>query len=167
MINNNMEMIKRLKNIPDYNEYVALCDKTGMPSNSLDKYCLGVGMLSVALFKYPDLEWQEAYTKIVEDMNSPEELTKRGENGCCLVENKEKDGKPLGLIATGKGLLSSTKEHVVNGFKYVSDEEYERRLNICKECEWVRANNKCGQCHCYMGVKAKWDIKNICKLNKW
>ena len=167
MINNNMEMIKQLKNIPDYNEYVALCEKTGKPSNDLNKYCMGVGMLSVALFRYPDIDWQEAYLKITQDMNTPQEKEKKEENGCCLDEEKEKDEKPLGLIETGKNLIKATKEHISKGMSHVSPEEYLRRLTICKDCEWIKEGFQCGQCHCFMGIKAGWDIKNACKLNKW
>jgi hypothetical protein len=165
MINNNMGMIKQLKNIPDYDEYVALCEKNDVPSNDLNKYCMGVGMLSVALFKYPDMDWQEAYLKIIEDMNTPPELDKKEENGCCPGEKE--DEKPLGIIATGKNLLKSTTEHISKGMSHVSHEEHLRRLTICKDCEWVKDGFQCGQCHCFMGIKAGWSIENACKLNKW
>ena len=164
MINNNMEMLKQLKNIPDYNEYVALCEKNDIPSNDLSKYCLGVGMLAIAQFKYPELEWQEAYGKIIQDMNGPEELQKKEENGCCL---EKKDEKPLGLIEAGKNLIKSTTEHIAKGMSHVSPDEYVRRLTICKDCEWIKEGFQCGQCHCFMGMKAGWDIKNGCKLKKW
>ena len=165
MINNNMDMIKELKNIFDYDEYVALCEKKDIPSNDLSKYCLGVGMLSVALFRYPALEWQEAYSNIIRDMLTPQEREKKDENGCCLGDKK--DEKPLGLIETGKNLLKATKEHISKGLSHVSPDEYVRRLTICKDCEWIKEGFQCGQCHCFMGVKAGWDIKNGCKLNKW
>lgn len=165
MINNNMNMIKELKNIFDYDEYVALCEKNGVPSNDLNKYCLGVGMLSVARFRYPELEWQEAYANIIQDMADPKEVQKKEENGCCL--SKDDDAKPLGLIDTAKSLVKSTKEHITNGMSHVSPDEYVRRLSICKDCEWIKEGFQCGQCHCFMGIKAGWDIKDACKLNKW
>lgn len=167
MINNNMKMIKQLKNIPDYEEYVALCEKNDIPSNDLNKYCLGVGMLSVALFRYPDMDWQEAYSKIIQDMSTQDEIDKKEKNGCCQGKDKEKDEKPLGLIATGKNLLKATKEHISKGMSHVSSEEYIRRLTICKDCEWIKEGFRCGKCHCFMGIKAGWDIENSCKLNKW
>ena len=165
MINSNMSMIKQLKNIPDYKEYVALCEENNIPSNDLNKYCLGVGMLSVALFKYPDTDWQEAYTRIIVDMNESDEIEKKEKNGCC--PEKKEDEKPLGLIATGKNLLKSTKEHISKGMSHVSPEEHIRRLTICKDCDWIKEGFQCGQCHCFMGIKAGWDIKDACKLNKW
>jgi len=167
VINNNMNMIKQLKNIPDYKEYVTLCEENNIPSNDLSKYCLGVGMLSVALFKYPDLEWQEAYSKIIQDMADPKEVQKKEENGCCQGKDKEQDKKPLGLIETGKNLLKSTREHISKGMSHVSSEEYIRRLTICKDCKWIKEGFQCGQCHCFMGIKAGWDISDGCKLNKW
>ena len=126
MINNNMSMIKQLNNIFDYDEYVALCKENNLPSNNLGKYCMGVGILSVALLKYPELSWQDAYNKIIMDMNTKEELDKRDANGCCLKKDSEE--KPLGLIDTGKSLIRSTAEHITTGMKVVSDEEYRRRF---------------------------------------
>ena len=168
MINRNMQMIKQLKNISDYDEYVALCEKNDVISNDLNKYCLGVGMLSVARVRYPDLEWQEAYTKIIEDMNAPEQIEKKEENGCCGGKKKDKtDEKSLGILDTAKSLIKSTAEHVKKGMSHVSSDEYIRRLSICKECEWLKEGFQCGQCHCFMGIKAGWDIKNSCKLKKW
>ena len=168
MINNNMKMMKQLKDISDYDEYVTLCEKSNIPSNNMSKYCLGVGMLSVALFKYPDMDWQEAYTKIISDMNTPTEIDKKENNGCCGGKKKEDvDEKHLGLIATGKSLIKSTAEHVKKGMRHVSNEEYLRRLAICKDCQWIKEEFQCRQCHCFMNIKAGWDIKNGCKLNKW
>ena len=51
--------------------------------------------------------------------------------------------------------------------KNVDNEEYQRRIDICNGCEWISDKFICKQCHCYMKVKARWDIKNSCKLNKW
>ncbi len=170
MINNNMDMIKRLKNIPDYKEYVALCEKNGIPSNDLNKYCLGVGILSVALFTYPDMDWQEAYAKIIQDINTPTEQEKRDKNGCCPGSKEEQpaiDERPLGILATGKNLLKATKEHISKGMSHVSPDEYIRRLTICRDCTWLGEGFQCGQCHCFMNIKAGWDIKDGCKLNKW
>lgn len=162
MINNNMEMIKQMDNISNYAEYIALCEKLDIPSNDLSKYCLGIGILSVALFKYPDKDWQDAYLQILVDMNTNEELEKKENNGCCLGAEK-----PLGIIEAGKGLLRDTKEHIAQKLKNVSDEEYKRRIDICKQCEWITEHLQCRQCKCFMGVKARWDIKNGCKLKKW
>ena len=163
-------MIKELENIPDYDEYVALCKKNGIPSNDLNQYCMGVGMLNIARFKYPVLEWQEAYTKIVQDMNTPDEIEKGEKNGCCPGKKEKQqivDEKPLGLIETGKNLIKATKEHISKGMSHVSPDEHIRRLTICKECQWIKDGFQCGQCHCFMGIKAGWDIKDGCKLNKW
>jgi hypothetical protein len=166
MINKNIDMIERMVNLFDYEEYVSLCEKSGVPSNTLNRFCTGVGMLSVARNKYPDLDWQEAYLKIMVDMNVPEELQKKEENGCCLSKEK-KDEKPLGILDTAKNLVKSTTEHITKGLSHVSPEEYVRRITICKDCEWIQDGFQCGQCHCFMNVKAGWDVKNSCKLNKW
>lgn len=172
MINNNMKMIKQLNNIRDYDEYVDLCEENSVQPNDLNRYCSGIGMLSIAIYKYPDLEWQEAYKKIIEDINSSGE---KGKNGCCqgakekpvIVEESVIDEKPLGMIATGKNLIKSTKEHMSKGMSHVDPDEYIRRLTICKDCEWIKEGFQCGQCHCFMGIKAGWDIEGSCKLKKW
>lgn len=83
---------------------------------------------------------------------------------CC---GRDKDEKPLGIVDTGKSLIKSAGEYISKGMKHVTNEEYLRRLNICQRCEWIKDGFQCGQCHCFMNVKAGWDIENGCKLNKW
>lgn len=171
MIHKNMSMLKQLKSILDYDEYVALCEKNGVPSNDLNRYCLGIGMLSIARYKYPDVDWQEAYLKIIKDMNTEDEIVKKEANGCCHGSKKDqqktKDEKPLGLIGTAKNLVKSTTEHISKGMSHVSHKEHLRRLSICKDCEWIKDGFQCGKCHCFMGIKAGWDIEKACQLNKW
>ena len=82
---------------------------------------------------------------------------------CC----KNKKEKPLSFVQAGKNLFSDTKEHITKGLKQVPEEEYQRRINICKECEHIKSGFRCDLCKCFMKVKAKWDIKRGCKLKKW
>lgn len=87
-------------------------------------------------------------------------------NKCC--EGDEEEKKSLSIIDTGKELLAATGEHIANGLKKVSDEEYQKRIKICGEpCEELMKGFRCRKCKCFMKVKARWDIKNICKLKKW
>ena len=138
-----MNMIKQMVNLFDYEEYVSLCKKNDISSNDLNKYCMGIGMLSVAKFRYPDLGWQEAYSRTIQDMNTKDEVEKKEKNGCCQDKDKKVE-KPLGLIEAGKGLLADTGEHIANGLKHVSEEEYQRRIAICGEpCDELREGFRC------------------------
>ena len=168
MINNNMNMIRQMNNIFDYDEYISKCKVNNIQIRDLSSFCVGIGTLMVGRSKYPELDWQEAYLKAFHDSNEQDEEeinlhNSIADNSCCNKKNK----KPLGLIATGKNLISATKEYVSKGMSNVSHEEHLRRLAVCKDCEWIKDGFQCGQCHCFMGIKAGWDIKDSCKLNKW
>ena len=170
MINNNMGMLKQMNNIFDYAEYVSMCKIKDTQMQDLHSFCVGIGTLMVGRSKYPELGWQEAYLKAFHDSNEQDEEEINLHNSiadkkCC--GDKEKDERPLGLIEAGKNLIKATKEHISKGMSHVPHEEHLRRLAICKGCEWVKDGFQCGQCHCFMGIKAGWDIKDGCKLNKW
>ena len=47
----------------------------------------------------------------------------------------------------------------------VSDEEYERRLSVCKECEKLNAGT-CMSCGCYVEIRAAAKISK-CPTKKW
>ena len=169
MINNNMDMIKQMEDIFDYDEYVSKCKDKNTPIRDLNGFCIGVGALMVGRAKYPDLDWQEAYLKTFQAMNGQDTKEINTHNaaadgGCC---GDKKEEKPLSVIQAGKSFLKATKEHISKGMSNVSHEEHLRRLSICKDCEWIKDGFQCGQCHCFMGIKAGWDITDGCKLNKW
>jgi len=46
-----------------------------------------------------------------------------------------------------------------------SEEEQERRLAICQECEHLNGNT-CSICHCYMPAKVKL-LYTKCPKSKW
>ena len=46
-----------------------------------------------------------------------------------------------------------------------ADEEYLRRLGICKECLWL-ADGLCGECGCFAEIRAA-KAKISCPLGKW
>ena len=51
----------------------------------------------------------------------------------------------------------------------VSEEEYQRRLDICAECKnigWFRKSPQCRKCGCFLKVKA-WLAEFHCDLDKW
>ncbi len=47
----------------------------------------------------------------------------------------------------------------------VSDEEKERRLSICGECEFY-TNGRCAKCGCYINFKTRLETEH-CPIKKW
>lgn len=88
VINNNFDMIRNMKNLFDYEEYVSLCKEKEITIRSLHQYCMAIGTLMVARSKYPVISWQEAYIKTFQEMNKAlppnyeEGKTHEGCNGC-------------------------------------------------------------------------------------
>lgn len=162
MIKDNMKMIKGMKNRYDYNEYVTLCREYEKPIRPLGQYLQGISVLEYGLLKYGG-DWQEAYLKAFADINKPG----LPEADCCANEVTKEKVEPLGLKDTVKNFVQSTGQHIKHGLKNVSKEEAFRRLSICMKCDELKDNFQCDLCHCYMGIKATWDIENICKSNKW
>lgn len=161
MINNNMNMLKSMVNIFDYEEYSAKCKEKQVPINYMQQFCVGIGVLLVGRDKYPDLDWQEAYTRMFDDMNEAEE--KAPEGGC-----ERKESHLPSHLQQAKNLIGATVRHVRAGLPMVDDAEYSRRLKICSsnECGKLVKNFRCLACGCYMKTKARW-AEEKCKLNKW
>ena len=56
-----------------------------------------------------------------------------------------------------KNFSSEVIKFAKGGFKYVSPEDYEERLDACFKCPNVRNPGfRCGLCGCNMELKAKW-----------
>ena len=81
------------------------------------------------------------------------------------------------LIQQGKNLaqfswklikyLQENNEDEQNKTLVVSDEIYNKRLEICKSCsKFDEKQNRCIECGCYLPAKAKF-ILDDCPLNKW
>jgi hypothetical protein len=51
--------------------------------------------------------------------------------------------------------------------EYLSEEESEKRLDICKNCEFFfTPTNQCKKCGCFMNIKTKISHAS-CPINKW
>lgn len=68
------------------------------------------------------------------------------------------------IIDTSKQVVSEIKKFVENP-TIVSQEEQNKRLEICKTCEYFK-NNRCDLCGCYMNLKSKLETSH-CPINKW
>lgn len=87
-------------------------------------------------------------------------------NGLMLISRLPGDKKKTpGLIAQGATFLKAVVRHVADGGNPASDEEYERRLEVCAMCS-VRNGEQCGQCGCVIAKKARW-ASELCPLGHW
>lgn len=83
-----------------------------------------------------------------------------------------KEKKFPGLFEQFKNLtnltLTTTQKVLVDGENpIISDEEYERRLSICNDCEsFEKSSKRCSLCGCFMSTKAKLSTAN-CPALKW
>ncbi len=68
-----------------------------------------------------------------------------------------------------QNLAVAVFNHAVDGLATVSTEEYQKRLAICRGCEFFRPKAMTCQhedCGCYLVVKAHWASES-CPLAKW
>ena len=61
--------------------------------------------------------------------------------------------------------VSSLYDELKKSILVESEEEYNRRLNICKSCDRLNHLNFCSECNCYMPAKCALNI-NSCILGK-
>lgn len=58
-------------------------------------------------------------------------------------------------------------KHAAGGFYLVSDEDYEKRLNICNTCDRLSPEDQtCLECGCNVALKARW-ASEACPLSFW
>ncbi len=63
--------------------------------------------------------------------------------------------------------LGAAAQFVKSGFATVTQEEFDRRLAICKTCEFLDATrNRCVKCSCHLAVKP-WGKAWHCPIAKW
>lgn len=61
----------------------------------------------------------------------------------------------LSLLERAKNFAGAAARYVQSGFKNIPDEEYEKRLQVCKSCEYLK-DEVCTLCGCYVSIKARW-----------
>lgn len=62
----------------------------------------------------------------------------------CLFENIDREG----VYASIRELIAALPEE-----RRAAEEEYRRRLSICKECEFL-GEGTCGKCGCFVELRA-------------
>jgi hypothetical protein len=78
------------------------------------------------------------------------------------------NSKNPSIIEKGVNFIKSATKHIVNGMKKVSQKEMNRRIDICKGCEFFTDGERpsCSKCGCYMNIKARWESEH-CPIDKW
>ncbi len=156
MINNNIEMIQGMKEPFDYEEYVSLCKKSSIPDVGLNAFIMGRGVIERAKYKYPDMDLQEAYRKVFQDIGEQDKAE------CCGEAVEDKPLPPLSQQMKNAGV--AIVNHAKGGFKKADN--YDERVAICESCEFLRSDKRCSKCGCFMKEKAKM-AKEKCPINKW
>lgn len=78
--------------------------------------------------------------------------------------------RPPGLASQAASALKSSARFVSSGFKRVSNEVYNHRINICRACEFWEEDarmgyGKCKKCGC--GKGKHWLPHEQCPIGKW
>lgn len=92
------------------------------------------------------------------------EERKKGLPRSLPVTNQKKPS----IIEKGVNFVKSAVKHVANGMKKVSKKEMNRRIDICKGCEFFTDGDRprCSKCGCHLNIKARWESAH-CPIDKW
>lgn len=87
------------------------------------------------------------------------------------VEEKKTEPELPSTKKMAKNLVKSVVKNTANVIKgeglKLSEEEAQRRLEICKRCEFFRhTDQRCGKCGCYMATKTYLKAEK-CPTHKW
>ena len=107
-----------------------------------------------------------------------EQVIQYQQHYAAIMEDPSNEQEPSFLdqvMSFGKAFT----KHAVNGFRQVTEEEYQRRLSICTgnetipRCEYYRdeyPGGQCGKCKCGLKgkivAKLRWSSEG-CPLGKW
>lgn len=80
-------------------------------------------------------------------------------------EMQEKEPEGPGLLDMAKNFGKAAVAHVKTGMAHVSEEEKQRRLDICNLCD-KKKGNRCSECGCLLQIKTSWQSSE-CPLKKW
>ena len=73
------------------------------------------------------------------------------------------------LTEKARNFIRATVKHVATGMNLVSNEIQEKRMTICKGCEFYDDNNQnphCSKCGCFLNIKTTWASEG-CPVGKW
>jgi hypothetical protein len=71
------------------------------------------------------------------------------------------------VVSQLKNAAHALYDSVKTGFANVSSTEHERRMSICRACEWFESEDaRCVKCGCYMSLKSLLASQH-CPIEKW
>lgn len=83
------------------------------------------------------------------------------------VIQKPEEVKLPSILQQAKNFAGAAAQHVLGGMKNASNEEKNRRLDICKKCpHLIREEMRCGKCGCFLETKASWQTSS-CPIGQW
>ena len=89
------------------------------------------------------------------------------QHGLMVLSRNQEDKPPRpSIVKMGPTFLKHLSEHIVDGVKNVSQEQLEKRLEVCWLCDMRTHEEQCGLCGCSLIAKAKWRSSR-CDANKW
>ncbi|MFZ9793684.1 MAG: hypothetical protein ACO3F3_15250 [Gemmataceae bacterium] len=62
--------------------------------------------------------------------------------------------------------VSSAAKWAFSGCKRVPLEVHQERMRTCVECEFIKDENRCGVCGCFIKTKTSW-VTEKCPVGKW
>ena len=69
--------------------------------------------------------------------------------------------KEPGLLEKAVNFTDAISNHILDGLSDVTEEEFDRRISICKSCPLFNPNaESCIICGCSMTLKARWRTGN-------
>lgn len=83
------------------------------------------------------------------------------------IRAKYVSGAPS-LIKQAQTFTTAVVRHVAGGMPQASDDERERRMEICRGCPAFTGGEdpRCSECGCYLKIKTSWALES-CPQNKW
>lgn len=96
---------------------------------------------------------QDEYDAVCEIENTP-------------LEQRAKAATLPPLVDMARNLKDSMAEWRAAGFRFVSDQEHETRLSVCKGCEYLTEHKQCLKCGCFMEFKSRLAGMK-CPIGKW
>jgi hypothetical protein len=73
--------------------------------------------------------------------------------------------EPPGALKQAANFLGAVIQHGLAGLPRASAEDTERRLAICRTCDFL-VQGRCGKCGCPVAAKAAW-AEQTCPAEKW
>lgn len=65
-----LEIVLKLKDPADYGEFVAACKQSGIRPLPIGHYAQKLGMVLVAMIRFPGVAVDQAYLKLIDEMNA-------------------------------------------------------------------------------------------------